>query len=221
MLCASFALQCMALTPVVVNAAQAQTSTEQKSFKIPAGPVGAAITRFSGEAGVVVSFDANLAAGRNTSGLNGVYSIEQGFAVLLKGSGLHAQKIDERTYLVSRLEQDGPMNLGPVRVDGQEMGGPTEGTGSYTTGVTNTATKLNLSLRETPQSVSVMTRQRIDDQNLSSIGSVLEQTPGINVQSPGSDRLYVFSRGLAVDNYQYDGLPTTSFAFSQALPPAL
>ena len=67
----------------------------------------------------------------------------------------------------------------------------------------------------------MLTRQRIDDQNLRSIGQVLEQAPGINVQSPGSDRLYVFSRGLAIDNYQFDGMPTTSFAFSQALPHAL
>ena len=219
--CASVALQCIALTPTVVNAAQAQASTQHKSFKIPAGPVGAAITRFSGEAGVVVSFDANLTAGHNTAGLDGVYGVEQGFAVLLKGSGLQAQKIDERTYLISRQEQSGALSLGATRIDGLESGSTTEGTGSYTTGVTTTATKLNLSLRETPQSVSVMTRQRIDDQNLSSIGSVLEQTPGINVQSPGSDRLYVFARGLAVDNYQYDGMPTTSFAFSQALPQAL
>lgn len=220
-LCASLALPCMLLTPMVVNAGQAQPSTEQRSFRIPAGPVGAGITRFSAEAGVVVSFDASLAAGRKTSGLNGAYSIEQGFAVLLEGSGLRAQKIDARTYLVSRLEPNGALDLGAVRIDAQEMEGTTEGTGSYTTGVTSTATKLNLSLRETPQSVSVMTRQRIDDQNLRSIGQVLEQTPGINVQSPGSDRLYVFSRGLAIDNYQYDGMPTTSFAFTQALPQSL
>ena len=40
--------------------------------------------------------------------------------------------------------------------------GTTEGTGSYTTGATATATRLPLTLRETPQSVTVVTRQKMD-----------------------------------------------------------
>lgn len=214
-LSATFAVQISMLTPSPAMAAQPQPGAQQKTFKIAAGRLGAALTRFSGDAGVVVSFDANLTAGLQTAGLNGAYSVEQGFAVLLKDSGLQAQKIDERTYLVSRLERTGSMELGAVSIKGQELGAVTEGTGSYTTGMTSTATKMNLSIKETPQSISVVTRQRMDDQNLTSVTKVLEQTPGVSISRDTGERFNIYSRGSELNKYQYDGVTTSLDSVSQ------
>ncbi|CAM3759311.1 Ferripyoverdine receptor [Pseudomonas reidholzensis] len=190
-------------------------------YDIAPGALGDVLSSFARQAGVAISFEAGQVAGRHSAGLQGSYAVEQGFALLLGGQGLQALGSADGYVLSSAAAGDNALELGATTINSQSLGATTEGTGAYTTGATRTATKLNLSLRETPQSVSVMTRQRIEDQNLRSIGQVLEQTAGINVQSPGSDRLYVYSRGLAIDNYQYDGMPTTSFAFSQALPQAL
>lgn len=202
------------LAPVAAARQQVQR------YDIPAGQLGDVLSSFARQAGVAISFDASQVAGRRSTGLQGSYGVNEGFAVLLGGQGLQAQGSADGFVLVSVPGNDGALELGATTINSQLLGSTTEGTGSYTTGITNAATKLNLSLRETPQSISVMTRQRMEDQNLRSIGQVLEQTPGVNVQSPGSDRLYVFSRGLAIDSYQYDGMPTTTFAFSQALPQA-
>src|SRR5262245_19816486 len=49
----------------------------------------------------------------------------------------------------------------------------------YTVEETRSATKLDLSLRDTPQSVTVFTRDRLDDQNLQSLRDVLDFTPGV------------------------------------------
>ncbi|BAP45376.1 TonB-dependent siderophore receptor [Pseudomonas sp. StFLB209] len=89
-----------------------------------------------------------------------------------------------------------------------QLGATTEGTGSYTTGSANTATGLRLSARETPQSVSVVTRQQIDDQNLTDVTQVLEQTPGVVVDSmgpAGSDANHIYVRGFEVGSIQVDG----------------
>jgi iron complex outermembrane receptor protein/outer membrane receptor for ferric coprogen and ferric-rhodotorulic acid len=205
---ASLALQCLTLAPVAMSTAQVPARTEQKAFKIAAGPLGSALTRFSGDAGVIVSFDANLTAGRNTSGLNGVYSVEQGFALLLNGSGLQAQRVDERTYLVSRAAQSGTLDLGPVSIKGQGLGSTTEGTGSYTTGSTSTATKLPMSLRETPQSVTVITRKKMDDQNIQNLDDIARTATGITLTKIGTDRSTYYSRGFEISDLQYDGIPT-------------
>lgn len=201
--------------------AQVLAQNQTHAYQINAGSLGAALSLFATEANVTLSFSVEQTQGMTTPGLAGTYSIDEGLARLLMGSGLQAQRQANGAFVLVPAAKGDALQLGATTISGQALGAVSENTGSYTTGATTTATKLNLSLKETPQSVSVMTRQRIDDQNLSSLGSVLEQTPGINVQSPGSDRLYVFSRGLAIDNYQYDGMPTTSFAFSQALPQAL
>ena len=74
---------------------------------------------------------------------------------------------------------------------------------------TTSSTKLPLSLRETPQSVTVITRQRMDDFNLTSVANVLEQTTGVTVQENDSNRVNFTSRGFAITNFQMDGVPTT------------
>lgn len=80
---------------------------------------------------------------------------------------------------------------------------------SYMAKATGAATKLPLSLRETPQSVTVITRERIEDFNLLSIADVLVQTTGVTVQENDSNRVNFTSRGFAITNFQLDGVPTS------------
>jgi len=56
-----------------------------------------------------------------------------------------------------------PLELGATQISSEQLGETTEGTQSYTTGEMATATKLPLTMRETPQAVTVITRQRMDD----------------------------------------------------------
>ena len=78
----------------------------------------------------------------------------------------------------------------------------------------STATGLNLSLRETPQSVTVITRARMDDQATHDIHSVLKQAAGVNVNpyGSGSDGANFYSRGFQVRNFQLDGTPRPPFS---------
>lgn len=112
----------------------------------------------------------------------------------------------------------GPITLGTVDVNadatlrGQST---TEGTQSYTTGAMSTATGLPLSVRETPQSVSVMTRQRIEDQGMNDLNDLVKYAPGITLRKYGGDRQSFLARGFKIDNIMYDGLPTSSGTFTQ------
>ncbi|MEW9856511.1 TonB-dependent siderophore receptor [Novosphingobium sp. M1R2S20] len=71
-----------------------------------------------------------------------------------------------------------------------------------------TSTKLPLTLKETPQSVTVVDRQRIEDFNLTTITDVLAQTPGVTISSTDSNRTNFNIRGFPVRNFQLDGVPT-------------
>ncbi|RXT74210.1 ferric-rhodotorulic acid/ferric-coprogen receptor FhuE, partial [Pseudomonas syringae] len=77
----------------------------------------------------------------------------------------------------------------------------------YTVDKTTAGTRMNLSLREIPQSVTVVTRERMDDQNLQSITDVLNNVSGISVAQSDSERLEFYARGFYIDNYQFDGIP--------------
>lgn len=91
-------------------------------------------------------------------------------------------------------------------VDGVTVTGARDG---YKPKAATSSSKLPLSLRETPQSITVITRQRIEDFNMLSIANVLEQTTGITVQENDSNRVNFTSRGFSIANFQMDGVPTT------------
>jgi|TARA_R100001369_G_scaffold32751_3_gene57710 outer membrane receptor for ferric coprogen and ferric-rhodotorulic acid len=76
---------------------------------------------------------------------------------------------------------------------------------SYTTRVMNYSTGLNLSLRETPQSMTVITQQQIDDLAITEIAQALRYTTGINVNRAETDRIFPTARGFSIDNVQFDG----------------
>lgn len=184
--------------------AQAQV----KHYAIPAGPLGDVLSRYAREAGVDISFATAQVASLKSPGLQGDFGVDEGFSALLRGHALRAQSSVDGYVLVGAPTST--LELAPTNVREHQYSSSTEGTGSYTTGLTNTATKLNLSPRETPQTVSVMTRQRMDDQALNSITDVLQQTPGVSVQSMGSERFNVYSRGYPISSYQIDGIKTTA-----------
>jgi len=81
---------------------------------------------------------------------------------------------------------------------------------AYTVGDSSAATKLSMSLRETPQSVTVITRERLDDQDLKSLRAVLDNTAGVYSDAYDSERVLFYSRGFLIDSLLYDGVPAIS-----------
>ncbi|MGN5373628.1 TonB-dependent siderophore receptor [Sphingomonas hankookensis] len=82
----------------------------------------------------------------------------------------------------------------------------TEGSDDYTVRAQSTATRLPLSLRETPQSVSVVTHAQIEDFQLNDINALLATVPGVNVQAQETDRFYYSARGFDIQTFQIDGV---------------
>lgn len=114
-------------------------------------------------------------------------------------------------------DTSGPLTLGEVKINAESgVAGTatTEGSGSFTTGAMSTAVGLPLSIRETPQSVSVITRQRMDDQGMNDLNDVVKYAPGITLRKFGGDRQQFLARGFSIDNLMYDGLPTTLSSFT-------
>ena len=98
------------------GAAQASGSGPRGQLPHPGGPLAEALPRFADAAGVTVLFDAALLGARGTGGLNGSYSVSEGFARLLAGSGLAAR---ERSAGIYVLVPQAVTNLDPVRVEGE------------------------------------------------------------------------------------------------------
>lgn len=128
-------------------------------------------------------------------------------AVLISAQSAYAAEPAQIQTTAGGASQE-EIALPAITVTGLKDKATTEGTGSYTTGQNAAATHLPLSLRETPQAVTVITRQRMDDQQLNSVQGVLESTTGIASYQSDSERTSFYSRGFLINNVQYDGIPT-------------
>lgn len=68
------------------------------------------------------------------------------------------------------------------------------------------ATGLDLSLAETPQSITVFDRATLDAFGLDTVNGALRQATGINVESTETDRTYYNARGFDIRSFQVDGV---------------
>lgn len=68
------------------------------------------------------------------------------------------------------------------------------------------ATGLELSLADTPQSLTVLDRKTLDTFGFDEINDVLRMTAGVNVEATETDRTYYNSRGFDIRSFQVDGV---------------
>ncbi len=94
-----------------------------------------------------------------------------------------------------------PTTLDKIVVKGERAEG-------YSVRRTSAGTRFDLAPREIPQSVSIISHQRIEDQNLDDIIDVLANTTGVSSTQSDTERTEFYSRGFYIDSYQYDNLPT-------------
>lgn len=207
----------MAAAPAI-----AQSQEALRNYAIPAGSMSETLNRFGREAGIMLSFSTQATQALKSPGVSGVHTPDSALVALLKGSGLTATRQANGGYVItpagaSDAQADNAAALPMVHVTAQASGATTENTGSYTGRATSIG-KMEQSLRETPQSVSVITRQFMDDNNLVSLDAVMAQAPGItrSQRNFGSHTFVV--RGFALNNYLIDGVPGMTYDPTSWLP---
>lgn len=178
---------------------------QEVELNVPAQPLGSALQEFGRQTNLQVLYSPTDVEGKRSHAIKGKLQPGQAMTTLLSGTGI-SYDLQGSSFTISAAKTSA-LELGATQVTANQLGTITEGSGSYTPGTIATATRLVLSPRETPQSISVVTRQAMDDFSLKSIDDVMRHTPGITVAAYDSERTSYFSRGFAIQNFQYDGIP--------------
>ncbi|WMD20869.1 TonB-dependent siderophore receptor [Achromobacter seleniivolatilans] len=192
--------------------ARAQSAPATRSYDIPAGSLGAVLSRFAAAADITLSFDAEQTRGRESTGLRGAFTVEGGLAQLLTGSGLQAVHRGSGNYVLRTAPAAGVTTLPVVTVTGnrETAFSPMEG---YVATRSATATKTDTPILETPQSVSVVGREEMEARGALNIMDIVQYTPGVTVNTYGPDNRGwddISLRGFNTFNSGYrDGLAQT------------
>ncbi|VGO07608.1 TonB-dependent siderophore receptor [plant metagenome] len=196
----------LSLSPTSVHA---QASPAVRQYDLPAGPLAVTLTQIARLSDAYISYPPDLVAGKDAPAITGLLTLEEAARRALAGNGLALAVAGDGTLTLRRLpDQGAATTLAPVQVEGNLPGSITEGTGAYTTGPMGTATKLPLTARETPQSVSVVTRQQIEDRGFQTLDDVARDATGLTTrQFGGGERTQFFTRGFEITSFLADGVP--------------
>lgn len=193
---------------------------ERRSYQVPAGSLGTALTRFAGQAGVSLSVDPALVNGLRSPGLQGEYGVEEGFNALLRGSGLMLVPAGTGSYILQPApSQSGDVHeLPSTAIVGQGSGADAD---VYAGGQVSRRGSLGMlgerDYMETPFNITSYTSEVVQDQQARTLADVVSNDPSVRSTNPSAGRFEQFSvRGFSLYNSDvafgglYGVLPTYS-----------
>ncbi|MCP3748816.1 TonB-dependent receptor [Pseudomonas sp. SBB6] len=198
-----------------------------RSYQVPAGDLGAALTRFAAQAGVSLSVDPALVNGQRSAGLSGSFSVDEGFARLLQGSGLQLQPVAAGAYtLVPAPQRGDAVEIAPTSILGAHSGADDDGQRYAGGQVARRGSQGLLGSRdfmETPFSMTTYTSEAIKGQQARTLGDLIASDPSVRATNPAGGRFEQFTiRGFSLFNSDvaYNGLygilPTYSIDMEMA-----
>lgn len=198
-------------------AADPAPPSEEAAVKVSigAGPLDQSLQKYAERMGLQLVYAPELVAGLTSRGVSGTLTAREGLARLLSGTGLTYRFVGERTATLERVKSTDARVLGPVRVEGAqetpvrigegvatlggERGHQEDETRGYRPVVSSVGSGRPIPIEDNPRSVSVLTREQMEDQGVNDIGEALARLPGVTV----SDGIY--SRGQKIERLQIDG----------------
>ncbi|MGB4489440.1 MAG: TonB-dependent receptor [Pseudomonas veronii] len=200
----------LSASPLFTPISYAEDTATRRSYQVPAGSLGAALTRFAGLSGVNLAVDPALVSGRGSSGLSGEYAVEEGFARLLQGSGLQLQPMGEQAYMLVPVPQGSSLQLAPTAI----LGTRSEADGDIYAGgqVARRGSQGLLGSRDfmdTPFSMTTYTQAAVKNQQARTLGDLIASDPSVRATNPAGGRYEQFTiRGFSLFNSDvaYNGL---------------
>jgi hypothetical protein len=211
-----------ALCMMLMSMAGAQREDPPRfELSIRAGALDTSLQELARQSGVQVVFFSRIAEGRNAPELSGDYTLAAAMSRLLEGSGLTFRQVTPRTIEVRK----GPARTTlpsrePARPASASAAaeGPMQEVQVIATVEQLVATRIPTPLQDIPQSISVISREQIRQQNAFDLSEVLERAPGIVSCHASSLDATAFSRSYEVISFQVDsGGPVKPWITGQVL----
>ncbi|MBL8269084.1 TonB-dependent siderophore receptor, partial [Steroidobacter sp.] len=184
------------------SAAGQQTPAPETRITIPAGDLITALDALAKQTRVELIYDRDQLEGLKTRGIDASLTPSAAVNKLIEGTPL-TLRIDSSGAMVVAAPQPSASRNGSINLD--DTLSEVIVTGRLLDNVS--MMKRGETMRETPQSVTIMTQQRIEEQSLLSISEVIDQAPGMTVENDyyGKPATY-YSRGFEISNMQIDGV---------------
>ncbi|GAA5007189.1 TonB-dependent siderophore receptor [Acinetobacter puyangensis] len=189
-------------------------------LNLPAQPLSQSVQQLARQANVDIIYIGDILNNKTAPKVQGNLSVQQALHQLLQGTNLVVEKkgsvwsIVEGTRSSSQgelREVTNSIQLPVIVVKAIDDDPREDSKNNYGVNRSSSTTKLDLALKDTPQSITIITQKQIEEQALTDVNKILEATPGVTVQNygvPGAGRATFYSRGYEINNVMVDGAPT-------------
>ncbi|MGB9088008.1 MAG: TonB-dependent siderophore receptor [Pseudomonas farsensis] len=215
-------LMALAISLAAPLASPALFAAEQsavRAYDVPAGPLASTLNQIASQAGIALALDPALASGRTSAPVNGQYNGVGALQAALLGTGLQLQQGSAGSYSLVAVENNAialPTTDINASSDSESAWGPVNG---YLANRTAAGSKTDTALVEAPRSISVATRQQMDDRSVHSLDDAVRYMPGIVSASFGSDTRYDWMRVRGFEPTHFlDGLPLPRGVYANPKP---
>ncbi len=179
----------------------ASDSVDAKAFDVPAMPLADALALFARQASSHVTIIGRLAPGLRSAAVAGTMAPAEALRRLLAGTGVPGSVSGRAVVVRGEGSPSGTQVLAPVRVTGAAR------RAGYGVSRTTTATKTDTPLRDTPQAVTVVTRELIADQAMQGMSDVVRYVPGVTMaQGEGHRDAPVIRGNASTADFFVDGV---------------
>lgn len=217
-------LMALAIALSIPMASPALHAAEQSqlAYDLPSAPLATTLNQIASQAGIALAIDPALVSGRTAAPVKGQYDALGALQAALRGSGLQLQQQSSVGSYSLVATPEGSLALPETSIN---AAGAYESAWGASTGyvATRTAagTKTDTPIVETARSLSVITRQQLDDRQVLNLNDALRYTAGVQSSGYGSDSRADWLRVRGFDPTQFlDGLalPKGSFANPKVEP---
>lgn len=211
------------------------------SLSVTSQPIAAALNDFARQSGLHVVIGSEVAAGVQSTLVDGTFTPEAALQELLRETGLRYEYLDSETVAVfgsdeSRAEVRGDgkiwrlAQLNAALSDGATGGGvvqASDGESNLEEGSTKnsmleevivTATKRNERLQDVPFGISAFTTESLERTGSSGYDEVLAQAPGVQYMGSTRGRNVIVMRGVSTNAGSYDNQQAPVEQFIDDLP---
>lgn len=211
----------IALSIPLASPALHAAEQSQLAYDLPSAPLATTLNQIASQAGIALAIDPALVSGRTAAPVKGQYDALGALQAALRGSGLQLQQSSVGSYsLVATPEGSLALPETSINAAGEYESAWGASTG-YVATRTAAGTKTDTPIVETARSLSVITRQQLDDRQVLNLNDALRYTAGVQSSGYGSDSRADWLRVRGFDPTQFlDGLalPKGSFANPKVEP---
>lgn len=184
------AVKGMLLSALTVSAApyaesNADTLSVKHSYHVASGSLSQVLSQFATTSGMLFVAEARLTEGKTSAGLDGEYTVDEGFRKLLAGTGLSYSIASDKTVSLKVVQRQGQSQFDSTTLSAVEVTGRVAYDANdpynpnYNRANASTGTRTDTPLMETPISIQVLPRAVLQDQQSIQVGDAIKNVSGV------------------------------------------